>query len=123
MGLGTDAFLKMVFVWEAHDRGTVVSMAVSCNKVSRSYRKERKLPMLLGICPVPQETATYLDSLSPCYNKTLFQSRSKTAKTESKLNPFSLLYIIYSFKTGWFTALFSVKDSKKGFSVLGYNIV
>lgn len=71
MGLGTDAFLKMVLVWEAHGRDTVVSMAVSCNKVSRSYRKERRLPLVLGIYPAPQEAATYLASLSPSCNKTL----------------------------------------------------
>lgn len=100
-------------------RDTVVSMAVlSCNIVSRTYRKEGKLSLVLGICPVPQETATYLESLSLPYNKTLFQSRSRTAKTVFKRNPFSLLYIIYSYKTGWFTALSSVKFSKKRFSVL-----
>lgn len=44
---------------------------ISCNKVSRSYRKERRLPLVLGIYPAPQEAATYLASLSPSCNKTL----------------------------------------------------
>lgn len=58
----------------------------------------------------------------PVIKHWLFQSRSKTAKTVFKRNSFSVLYIVYSYKTGWFTALFSAQDSKTGFSVLGYNI-
>lgn len=77
MGLGAADFLKVFLVWEAHGKDTAVSMAVSYNKVSRSYRKEQKLLLVLGICPVPQEAATYPASLSPSSNKTLTASEQK----------------------------------------------
>lgn len=74
MGLGADAFLKMVLAWEAHCRDTgfqQVDHIMKFQEVNMSCRKERKLPLMLGICSVPQDNATCLAPLSQSYNKTL----------------------------------------------------
>lgn len=74
-----DTFLKMVLEWEAYCREIGFQQMDHITKfqeVNVTCRRERKLPLALGICSVPEETATCLEPLSQSYNKTLFQSRS-----------------------------------------------
>lgn len=77
MGLGAADFLKVLLVWEAHGEILLFQWLYHVTEVSRSYRKEQKLVLVLGICPVPQEAATYPVSLSPSCNKTLTASEQK----------------------------------------------
>lgn len=80
MDLGADTFLKMVLVWEAHGRDTgfqQVDHITKFQEVNMSCRKERNLPLVLGICSVPQETTACLAPLPQSYNKTLTISEQK----------------------------------------------